>query len=494
MRDKWGLSPFISPFIAGVLTVAAFAPLGLYPLAPLALAWLVHGWRDAPPGRCFWWGYAFGLGLFLAGVSWIYVSLHQFGDMPAVLAAFATLAFCAFLALFPAAAGWLQARFPASDAMRACLLVPAAWTLAEWLRLWVFTGFPWLSLGYAAIGWPLQGYAPIGGVFALSFLTAALAGLIWLLAARRPGARYWIALAVAIVAGGEALRHVEWSAPAGGPLGVALLQGNIEQSLKFDPARYAHTLETYARLAEQTQAPLIVFPETAVPRFLDQVNRDYLRRLDAVAQRNGGDLLLGVPTRKSDEEFYNSVITLGVSPIQAYHKVHLVPFGEFVPPGFAWTLRVVNIPMSDFSRGAPGQHPLRVAGQRIAVNICYEDAFGDEIAAQLPDATLLVNVSNVAWFGDSLAPAQHLQMTRARAIETARMHLTATNTGITAAIDRDGTVRARLPQFEEGRLEATAQGYAGATPYVVWRDWPVVVISLGVLAAAAFVARRRRSR
>ncbi|HYL23536.1 MAG TPA: apolipoprotein N-acyltransferase, partial [Burkholderiales bacterium] len=212
------------------------------------------------------------------------------------------------------------------------------------------------------------------------------------------------------------------------------------------------------------------------------------------AQRNGGDLLLGVPTRDTTDEFFNSVITLGVSPIQVYNKVHLVPFGEFVPPGFAWTLRLVNIPMSDFSRGAPGQRLLAVAGQRVAVNICYEDAFGDEIAAQLPDATLLVNVSNVAWFGDSLAPAQHLQIARARAIETARMHLSATNTGITAAIDRDGMVRARLPQFAEGRLEATAQGYAGATPYVLWRDWPVVVVSLGVLAGAALVARRRRSR
>ena len=460
----------------------------------MTLAWLAHAWRDAPPQRCFWTGFCFGLGLFGAGVSWIYVSMHDIGGMPAPLAAFATLVFCAFLALYPAAAGWLQARIPAGDAMRACLLIPAAWTLAEWLRSWMLTGFPWLSLGYAAVGWPLQGYAPVGGVFALSFITLTLAGLIWLLAARRPRAWYWLTLALAMVAGGEALRHVEWSSPASAPLNVALLQGNIEQSLKFDPARYARTLETYARLAEGTQARLIIFPETAVPRFLDQVERDYLRRLDAVAQRNGGDLLLGVPTRKSNEEFLNSVITLGVSPVQAYHKVHLVPFGEFVPPGFAWTLRVVDIPMSDFSRGTLGQRLLAVAGQRIAANICYEDAFGDEIAAQLPEATLLVNVSNVAWFGDSLAPAQHLQIARARALETARMHLTATNTGVTAAIDRDGTVRARLPQFAEGRLEASAQGYAGATPYVRWRDWPVVVVSLGVLAAAALVARRRRSR
>ena len=480
--------------VLGAATVAAFAPLGWYPLALVTLAWLAHAWRAALPRRCFWIGFALGCGLFGAGVSWVYVSLHEFGGMPAPLAGFATLVFCAFLALFPAATGWLQARIPAGDAARACLLIPAAWTLFEWVRSWIFTGFPWLSLGYAAVGWPLQGYAPIGGVFALSFLTFALAGLLSLLAARLPGARYWLAALIAIPIGGELLRHVEWSSPFGAPLSVALLQGNIEQSLKFDPARYARTLDTYARLAEATQARLIVFPETAVPRFLDTVERNYLRRLDAVAQRNGGDLLLGVPTRKSAEEFFNSVITLGVSPIQVYHKVHLVPFGEFVPPGFGWALQVVNIPMSDFSRGAPGQRPLAVAGEHIAVNVCYEDAFGAEIAADVPEATLLVNMSNVAWFGDSLAPAQHLQIAQLRAIETGRMHLTATNTGITAAIDRDGVVRARLPQFAEGRLETTAQGYTGATPYVLVRDWPIVLVALALLVGAALIARRKVSR
>src|SRR5204862_7560901 len=226
----------------------------------------------------------------------------------------------------------------------------------------------------------------------------------------------------------------------------------------------------------------------------EPVDRAYLRRLDAVAQRNGGDLLLGVPTRRSADDFFNSVISLGVSPIQAYHKLHLVPFGEFVPPGFGWTLRLVNIPMSDFSRGKPAQPLIAAAGERVAVNVCYEDAFGDEIAARLPEATLLVNVSNVAWFGDSLAPAQHLQIAQLRAIETARMHLTATNTGITAAIDADGRVLARLPQFVEGRLEVSAQGYIGATPYVGWRDWPAVLLCLAILIVATLIARARVSR
>jgi apolipoprotein N-acyltransferase len=468
--------------------VLAFAPFGVYPVAFVSFALLAHLSTSAPR-RCFWSGFAFGLGLFGAGVSWIYVSLSRFGGMPPALAIFATAVFCAFLALFPAAANWLQARIPASAAVRAGLLIPAAWTLFEWLRSWIFTGFPWLSAGYAATGWPLQGYAPLVGVFGISFLTVSLAGMLWLVFKQRSWA--YAVLALVILGLGQALGYVPWTTPAGEPVSAALLQGNIEQDLKFRPERYARTLETYANLTEQTRARLIVFPETAIPRFLDQVDPQYLRRLEAAARRNQGDLLLGVLSRSGPQEYYNSVVTLGVSPRQVYHKVHLVPFGEFVPPGFGWTLRVVNIPMSDFSRGPEERPLLAVAGQRIAPNICYEDAFGDEIARQAAQATLLVNMSNVAWFGDSLAPAQHLQIAQLRAVETGRMHLTATNTGITAAIDRDGRVLERLPQFSEGRLEIAAQGYAGATPYLRLRDWPVVIASILILAAATLAARRR---
>jgi apolipoprotein N-acyltransferase len=199
-----------------------------------------------------------------------------------------------------------------------------------------------------------------------------------------------------------------------------------------------------------------------------------------------------VPSLGRGDAYYNSVVTLGASRAQAYDKVHLVPFGEFIPNGFGWVMRWLRIPLSDFSRGGRAQRPLAVAGQRVAVNVCYEDAFGDEIAARAGPATLLVNVSNVAWFGDSLAPAQHLSIARLRALETGRMHLAATNTGITAAIDRDGRVLARLPQFTEARLEVLAQGYSGATPYVRLRDWPIVALSLAIFAA--FIVRARRSR
>ena len=475
--------------LAGAATVLAFAPFGLHPFALLTLALLIHLWMRAPPQRCALLGFAFGAGLFGAGVSWVYVSLHQFGGMAAPLAVFATLVFCALLALFPAVAGWLQARVPASDAARAVLLIPATWVLCEWMLSWIFTGFPWLALGYSAAGWPLQGYAPLGGVYMVSFVIVSAAGMLWLLAGQKP--RFLVVLLL-VVGTGEALRHVAWTVPAGAPVPTALLQGNIEQEMKFHPERAPRILETYARLAEGTQARLVIFPETALPAFLDRIDPAYLARLDAVGKRNEGDLLIGVPYRTGRDAYYNSALSLGVSPRQIYHKVHLVPFGEFVPPGFRWTLDVLSIPLSDFSRGSFDQPPLEVAGQRVAVNICYENVFGAEIARSLPEATLLVNMSNVAWFGDSLAPAQHLQIARLRAIETGRMHLTATNTGITAAIDRDGRVLARLEQFTEGRLEIPAQGYAGATPYVRLRDWPVVVACL--LIFALFTVRAKRSR
>ena len=482
-------------FVAGAASVPAFSPWGLAAVSIVALAVLVHLWvtHDTPRDGLII-GFCFGLGLFGAGVSWVYVSMHRFGGMPPPLAALATLLFCSYLAIFPALTGWLQARLRVSPAIRASLLIPALWTLSEWLRGWLFTGFPWLTLGTAFADGPLAGYAPVVGAHGLSFVVAACAGLVWSVL-RRPFSQSvrWLALgALALVlALGNTLRAVEWSTPHGAPVPASLLQGNVPQDMKFDPARYALTLDTYARLSEGSTAKLIVLPETAVPRFLDRVDPAYLARLERAASRNGGDLLLGIPTRTSSEDYYNSVISLGSSPRQTYSKIHLVPFGEFVPPGLGWLVRAMAIPLSDFSRGSANQHTLAVAGQQVAPNICYEDIFASEMTRNLPQATLLVNVSNVAWFGDSLAPGQHLQIARLRALESGRMHLTATNTGITAAIGRDGAVLARLPQFVEGRLDIDAQGYTGLTPYARWRDAPVLVLSLLLVAGVALRARRR---
>jgi apolipoprotein N-acyltransferase len=237
---------------------------------------------------------------------------------------------------------------------------------------------------------------------------------------------------------------------------------------------------------------LIVLPETAVPRFFDTVDPAYWDDLMRLARAKRADVLIGVPVRDAQGRYFNSMISLGVSPPQIYRKSHLVPFGEFVPPGFRWIVDTVAIPLADFSPGSDRPRPLSLADQRVAPDICYEDAFGEEIVRQLPEATLLVNASNVAWFGDSLAPSQHLQMSRMRALETGRYMLRATNTGVTAVIDERGRVRARLPQFTEGALQSEAQGFSGATPYVRWANLPVVVLCALSLALAIGLARRRR--
>jgi apolipoprotein N-acyltransferase len=483
-------------FVAGAAAVGGFAPLELPLLGLAAYVVLIHLWQVArSPRAAFGVGFWFGLGLFGCGVSWVYVSLARFGGMPAPLAGLATLGFCAYLALYPACAGWLQARAPGPAWVRATLVAPAAWTVLEWLRGWLLTGFPWLAAGYAATDTPLAGYAPVGGVYLISLATLALAGALWCLASGPGRAQAAVAVGL-ILAAGAALHTVRWTTPLSVATPVTLLQGNVAQDLKFDPLRYAETLETYARLAERSRARLIVMPETALPRFLDLVDPAYLARLEAIGRRNGGDLLIGAPLRDAGGQghYTNSVISLGTAAHQAYHKVHLVPFGEFVPPGFAWVMRWLAVPLSDFSSGPPRQPLLEVAGQRVAVNVCYEDAFGAEIARALPAATLLVNVSNVAWFGDSLAPSQHLQIARMRALETGRMVLTATNTGITAAIAADGTLLGRLPQFARGQLELAALAYRGATPFVRVGNSLVLVLAALLLVAAMLVARLERSR
>ena len=485
----------LAAFTAGVVAVAAFAPLQWSPLVPLALALLCYLWlRADSPRRAALIGFAFGLGHFGAGVSWIYVSLHDFGAMPAPLAALATALYCAYLALFPALVGSLQARLGASRAVRLLLLIPGLWMLAEWLRGWLLTGFPWLTTGYSQIDTPLAGFAPLAGVYGVSFALVLLAGLIVLLATGGGRARIGAAAGmVVLLAAGTALRSIEWTAPSGDPLKVALVQGNIAQSLKFEPSRYGQTLDTYRRLVLSTDAQLIVLPETAIPRFLNTIDARYLEELARHARSNRGDILLGVPMVEPGGGFTNSVVTLGSSPPQRYAKSHLVPLGEFVPPEFGWIVRVLRIPLSDFERGTDRPEPLAAGGARVAVNICYEDAFGEEIIRQLPQATLLANVSNVAWFGDSLAPEQHLQISRMRALETGRTMLRATNTGATAIIDQRGAVVARLPAFTEGVLNGSAQQYTGATPYTRYGNAPVLILA-ALLALAVLIIAIKRAR
>jgi len=476
---------------AGALSVAGFAPLAAYPLAILALWGLLLVWRSATPRVAFLAGFAFGAGLFGVGASWVYVSLHDFGAMPAALAAIGTVAYCAILSLYPAGAGWCFSRLRAGGPASVALAFPALWTLFEWWRGWMFTGVPWLALGYSQVDSPLGGFAPLVGVYGVSFATALCAALLAVMVGFGR-ARIAAGMALVFIFGvGYFLKQVEWTSPVGLPVKVSLLQGNISQDLKFQAGRYAATLALYKRMIEASDGRLIVLPETAIPRFLDDVDPRYLDGIAKTAAERGADILFGVPVRAPGRLFYNSVVSLGTSPIQRYDKAHLVPFGEFVPYGFHWIVNTVAIPMSDFSLGTDNPKPLDLAGQKVAPNICWEDAFGEEIIRQLPEATLLVNVSNVAWFGDSLAPSQHLQISRMRAIETGRTLLRATNTGMTAIVDPHGRVVGRLPQFAEGILSGEAQGYTGATPYVRWGNPPIVIACFALMIA--LVLHRRRA-
>ncbi|HEX8009739.1 MAG TPA: apolipoprotein N-acyltransferase [Casimicrobiaceae bacterium] len=492
--------------LLGAATVFGFAPFGYSALPVLTLAGLFGLWRGAAsPRAAAALGFAFGLGLFGAGVSWIYIALARFGGMEGALALVATALFCAYLALFPAVSGWVTARLGRSGSGERLGIAAACWSLAEWLRMWLFSGFPWLSVGYAQTRGPLAGYAPLGGVFLVSLAVAASAALLAYAAAalrapRRSGAVLAAAALAIVWIVGAGLRSIEWSRPAGAPISVSLVQGNIEQQLKFDPKYRDDTLAVYADLVAQARGRLIVLPESALPMLADEVPAEYIARLRATVAARRSNLLLGLflfeprgPGEDGDR-YFNSVVSIGTAPTQTYRKRHLVPFGETIPakPVVGWLIRrVLRIPLADQTPGPADQAPFDIAGERVAVNICYEDAFGSELRGQLPTATLLVNVTNDAWYGRSLAAEQHAQIAAMRAVETARPMLRATNTGITSIIDHRGAEVSRLSWFTRGVLEGTIAGRTGATPYVRFGDVVAVLAALALGGACLASARRR---
>jgi len=489
---KWAIAAAL-----GTVTVIGYAPFYLYPLPLLTFAGLFVLWHRAPGAReAALLGFIFGLGWFVAGVSWVYISLHAFGAMPAPLAAAVTLLLCAYLALFPAVAGYASRRWNLAPALNWVVFVPAVFTLLEWLRGWVFTGFPWLNPGYTqAPASPLAGYAPIFGVHGVALLTFATAGALCWLVAVRPRLRAlwpWPAALTALWIAGAGLKPVAWTEPTGTRVAVSLLQGNIEQDMKWREDHLRATLDTYLRLVRDSASRLIILPETALPLFLRDVPADYLQALAAHARRNHGDVLIGVPERQPGGDYYNSVVSVGTAERQTYRKSHLVPFGEFIPlrPLLGTVVSRLAIPLQDFARGAADQQPLAVAGEQVAVNICYEDAFGEEIIRQLPQASLLVNVSNVAWFGRSIAPQQHLQIAQMRALETGRYMLRATNTGMTAVVNPQGAVEAVAGEFTQAVLTRTIAGMRGATPYVRWGNAAALLLCLIGIATAFFTLRR----
>ena len=480
--------------IAGAVTVLGFAPFG-WGLAPLVtLAVLFYLWRHcARSGESALVGYAFGLGLMGIGVFWIRISIAQFGGVHEALAVTITVVFVLLMAGYFALAGWLAAKLrPSSDLVWLVLVLPAIWTLVEWLRGWLFTGFPWLSLGYSQIDFPLVGYGPLLGVFGISLMLAWSASLLNL------WPRLWaIVLVLAIWSGGAGLRQVEWATPIGEPIQVSLLQASIPQEKKWLPKMRQPSIDLYLGMTEQVaDSRIVIWPETAVPAFDTAVEESLLQPLhtDMFAQER--DVLLGIVSSGTGGAYYNSMLSLGVSGRGRYDKRHLVPFGEYLPFD-RWTrpvLDFIEIPMSDFSAGGDDKPLVTLAGYPVGVNICYEDAYGEEIIRALPEAALLVNASNDAWFGDSLAPHQHLEIARMRAVESARYLLRATNTGISAIIDDKGGLLDISPQFEQAILTDVVPPMQGKTPFVRWGNYGVVMLALVLLAVALVAGRFARSR
>jgi apolipoprotein N-acyltransferase len=499
------MNKYLLVFASGLLAVLGFAPFSLFPLSVLALAVLFVQWQHAH-GK---WvaarlGFVFGFGFFSAGVGWLYVALHDYGGMPMLLAVIAIALFASLLASFPAMAGYAQARLRAKFGGREglapfivlILLIPALWVLMEWLRGLLFTGFPWLLMGYAQVpDSPLAGYAPLFGVYGVSLMVAISAGLLallWLVKLHKHG-KIAFAIFMLLWIVGAALQKVEWTQTEGEPFKVSLLQGNIDQDIKFETDHLVGTIETYRRLAQSSDARLIVMPETAIPMLREEMPESYAGILRNHARQNAGDMLIGLFERDRGL-YYNSMVSLGSAEAQSYRKNHLVPFGEFIPlrPVLGWLINeLLKIPMSDQARGGERQQVLHVAGQKVAVDICYEDAFGEEIIRYLPEASILVNVTNDAWYGKSHAAMQHNQLSQMRALETGRMMLRATNTGVTSIIDPHGNIVQMLPQHQEGVLTGMAQGYSGSTPYVRWGNAAMLGMIVSMLAAAWRLRHRK---
>ena len=491
------LQRFAAPlaFVAGAVNVLAFAPIGWWPLQILCLTVLsALLLRTASVRRSALIGWMFGFGWLLFGTCWLYISLHDYGELPAWMTVIAVAGLALFLSgLMGAAAGlaaYLRDRWHASTSTHLLLILPTFFMLAEWTRAWIFTGFPWLSSGYAHNAAPLGGFAALIGVYGIGLLSAVIAGALALLSRQK----LLVAIPLTLLATGALLQRIDWTAPYGQPISVRLLQANVPQDMKFQPERTRDILQRYQTMITAAPADLIATPETALPLLYSQLPTDFIPGLQAFAQKSRSQLLVGVPLSDGPQHYANSVIGIGSSTYR-YDKHHLVPFGEFIPLGFRWFIDMMQMPLGDFTRGAPQQVPLAVKDQWVLPNICYEDLFGEEIAAQLSgnaaQTTLLLNVSNIAWFGDSFALPQHLQISQMRTLETGRPMLRATNTGMTAIIDPKGRVLQQLAPLTSGVLAASVQGYRGSTPYIMFGNWLVLAVGVAMLLAAWRIGRKK---
>jgi apolipoprotein N-acyltransferase len=477
--------------LAFVHTSAWWLPLACIGL----LAWCV---ARATPARAAWLGWAFGTAWLAAGTWWLFISLHRYGGLPAPLAVLAVAALSAALSLYLAAAMALFARLKRGQPVTDALLFGAVWLAAELARGVLFTGFPWIASGYSQVDAPLAALAPWVGVYGIGALLAALAALLAL--AGSLGRQLGAGAAVAVVLVGATALPRDFTTSAG-RIGVTLIQTNVAQDEKFAPERLPEALAWLEGALAAAPGPLVVAPETAIPLLPDQLGDEAWQRIAAPFREGARGALIGLPLGSYEAGYTNSAAGLardGARPFYRYDKHHLVPFGEFIPTGFRWFTEMMNIPLGDFARGPTVPPSFAFAGQRIGPNICYEDLFGEELARRFGNAatapTLLANLSNIGWFGDTIAIDQHLNISRLRSLELQRPMIRATNTGATAAIDHRGRVIARLPSFQRGALQAEVEGRQGLTPFARWAAafglWPPACVSALLIALCA----RRRTR
>ncbi len=456
----------------------------------LALGVLVHLLlKSSSPRRAAWLGWLFATAWLVCTFGWLFTSMHTYGGLAAPLAVLAVLALAALLALYYAGISWCFKALALVNKAQIAIYFVALWVLAELARGMLLSGFGWGAVGYAQVDGPLAPALPWLGLYG----TSALAALLAVLLALMLQARSWRAVLQAALAMAALLGLVQvLPAPQGtftGTLSVTLLQGNIPQNEKFDQTSgVPNALRWYGEQLNASSTSLVISPETALALLPEQLPPGYWQTLQQRFATGAQAALVGMPLGDYDTGYTNSVV--GLKPGQTapwrYDKHHLVPFGEFIPPLFRWFTNLMNIPLGDFNRGALVQPTFDWQGQRLAATICYENLFSEELAAQFTDVTkaptMLVNLSNLGWFGEHLAMDQHLHIARLRALEFDRPFLLSTNTGRTAVVDHLGRVTHALPNHVAQALQAEVRGRDGITPYAWWASrwgqWPVVILAL----------------
>ena len=465
------MNGFFGDFVAlfaGVLFALAFAPFDYVYLCFVALVLVFYCWQDISIKRIFWRGFLFGIGEFGLGVSWVFVSIHQFGKAGLLSSVLLTSLFVCFWSLFSILTAFLCHK-------QKVLLMPVCWVLVEFLRgRFVLNGFPWLLSSYSQLETPLAGFIPLFGAFGTSFITVLISALVLNGFLKRKSWQFVLIIVIGLL--GSYLKTIQWTHAIGKPFSVALLQGNISQDKKWLPENRDKTLQLYKLLIEQNWGTnLIILPETSIPAYQHEVFEGFLLPLHEAAKQHKTDLVVSLPIKEPSDEKFNAVMTLG-STMADYRKQHLLPFGEYMPwqPVSGFVLQLLNIKLGHFTEGSAHQALLMGAGFAFNTSICYEDVFGHLAIQGLEQAAFLVNVTNDAWFGDSIEPYQHAQLARMRALETGRFLLRATNTGLTEIVNPKGEVIAHAPLFEVAVLKGSITPMAGLTPYSQWGDLPVL--------------------